>query len=69
MDLLEAFQSTHVALILSCWRDRKEQTFGCKRGQKQLFWDRVLESVHVLASQRREDDDDDDDDESMMMLI
>ena len=33
---------------------------GCKRGQKQLFWDRVLESVHVLARQLREDDDDDD---------
>ena len=31
---------------------------GCKRGQKQLFWDRVLESVHVLARQLREDDDD-----------
>ena len=38
---------------------------GCKRGQRQLFRDRVLESVHVLARQLR----DDDDDLFMIMLI
>ena len=30
---------------------------GCKRRQKQLFRDCVLESVHVLAGQLRDDDD------------